>query len=268
MAPIFESNFSIRKILANNTTAKSETWDENNLSLTPPHPEAMTASDGEGSPNSELLDQRPAFTFSALVSMAIRSSPEKRLPLSAIQDWITENYPYYRKDQHGWQSQVRHTLSTNSCFIKMPRSLDDPGRGNYWALSPAVEGMKVNSASGRLQFDQSSAARAHFAIHSYGYPINHVMAHGVPMSHPQAPTAVYFPTPDELGQSQYAMMMQALQEQQAWFLFHHQRKQFLQQQLMQAQQQHQFNNTYHKMYQQMTFHQQQCEFLMSKKLPM
>ncbi|XP_017467890.1 PREDICTED: fork head domain transcription factor slp1-like [Rhagoletis zephyria] len=262
MAPIFESNFSIRNIIGDTSANIQENvHGMNNAPLTPPRSDGSASPDSSGSEDSE---ERPGFTFSAMVAMAIRSSPEKRLPLSAIQDWISDHFPYYRRDQHGWQSQVRHTLSTNSCFVKVPRPLDDPGRGNYWAMNPAIEDVNVNASTGRLVFNSNVA---HLTGNTYGHPLNQVITHGVPMSHPQAPNAVYFPTPEELGRAQQAMMMQAMQEQQMWFLYHQQQQQLIQQELIEMHQQ-KFQHQYIQLQQKMLFHQQQCEFMTAKQLPM
>ncbi|XP_054727227.1 fork head domain transcription factor slp1-like [Anastrepha obliqua] len=260
MAPTFESNFSIRNILGASANNEQNANNMNNAPPTPPR------SDGSASPDGSI-DQRPGFTYSALVAMAIRSSRDKRLPLSAIQEWISENYPYYRRDQHGWQSQVRHTLSTNSYFVKIPRPMDDPGRGNYWIINPAMDIVDVSSSAGRFEFDTSNTVGTQLNNNGYG-PLNQLITHGVPMNHPQAPNAVYFPTPEELGRAQCAMMMQALQEQQAWFQYHQQQYQLIQQQLVQMQHQQQMQQQYVQLQQQLLFHQRQCEFLTAKQFPL
>ncbi|XP_054085819.1 forkhead box protein I1-like [Zeugodacus cucurbitae] len=228
MAPHLESSFSIRNLLAN--------ADGTNPALTPP------PSDNEE--NHEII---PNFTYSALVAMAIRSSPEGKLTLNAIQSWISENFPFYRKEEQGWQNQIRQTLSTNSCFHKIPRPIGDTGRGNYWVMSPEV---------GALRTQQPFGGR------SEAVPM--AMVSGV--AHPQVPNAVYFPTPREVQGAQQTMWTQGVQEQHAWYQYHLQQTQLIQQQLVVLQQQ-QVQQRYQEAYQKLAFHQQQIAFLKAPQTP-
>ncbi|KFO32626.1 Forkhead box protein I3 [Fukomys damarensis] len=101
---------------------------------------------------------RPPYSYSALIAMAIQSAPERKLTLSHIYQYVADSFPFYQRSKAGWQNSIRHNLSLNDCFKKVPRDEDDPGKGNYWTLDPNCEKMFDNGNFRRKRKRRSEAS--------------------------------------------------------------------------------------------------------------
>uniref|UniRef100_A0A667YKY3 Si:ch211-145o7.3 n=1 Tax=Myripristis murdjan TaxID=586833 RepID=A0A667YKY3_9TELE len=87
--------------------------------MTPlPQREAQSAAPTQALPSSS---SKPPYSFSSLIFMAIEDSPDKRLPVKGIYEWIVNNFPYYRTASGGWRNSVRHNLSLSKSFRRIHR---------------------------------------------------------------------------------------------------------------------------------------------------
>lgn len=115
-------------------------------------------------------DTKPPFSYAQLIVQAIASAQETQLTLSGIYSYITKNYPYYRTADKGWQNSIRHNLSLNRYFIKVPRSQEEPGKGSFWRIDPQSEAKLIEQAFRRRRQRGVPCFRAPFGLSSRSAP--------------------------------------------------------------------------------------------------
>ncbi|CAF1607476.1 unnamed protein product, partial [Adineta ricciae] len=84
---------------------------------------------------------KPVYSYSQLILLAMKQSGYEKMTLQMIYEWVAENFPYFKKMEPTWQNSIRHNLSLNKCFIKVPRTKKEAGsgKGGFWKLSPDYE---------------------------------------------------------------------------------------------------------------------------------
>lgn len=84
----------------------------------------------------DAKDIKPPYSYAVMISQAILSTKEMMMSLSEIYNWISTQYSFYRHSKTGWQNSIRHNLSLNKAFEKVPRRADEPGKGMKWRITP------------------------------------------------------------------------------------------------------------------------------------
>ena len=92
--------------------------------------------------NKDGNNEKPPFSYVALITMALRSSATGRMTLAEIYDYLIQNFEYFKgRKNRGWMNAVRHNLTLNDCFVKLPRNPLMRGKGCYWCIDPDSKGM-------------------------------------------------------------------------------------------------------------------------------
>lgn len=99
---------------------------------------------------------KPPYSYAAMIGLAILSSEDRRLTLSEIYDWISENFKYYQRSDVGWHNSIRHNLSLNKAFSKTDKS--EGKKGHYWQIEPGMESAFLKKKSRKSAAHSSSTS--------------------------------------------------------------------------------------------------------------
>ncbi|KAJ6476399.1 fork head domain-containing protein, partial [Mycena sanguinolenta] len=80
--------------------------------------------------------QKPFASLPTLIKLAIHGSEDRRLTLQGICDALASRFTWYHahRQDDAWKNSVRHNLSLNKVFRKIPRDVTHMGKGCYWEL--------------------------------------------------------------------------------------------------------------------------------------
>ncbi|OCT92048.1 forkhead box O6 S homeolog isoform X1 [Xenopus laevis] len=98
------------------------------------------------------------MSYADLITKAIESSPERRLTLSQIYDWMVRFVPYFKdkgdsNSSAGWKNSIRHNLSLHTRFIRVQN--EGTGKSSWWMLNP--EGGKTGKTPRRRAASMDNA---------------------------------------------------------------------------------------------------------------
>ncbi|KAE9418600.1 hypothetical protein Angca_007998, partial [Angiostrongylus cantonensis] len=79
------------------------------------------------------------LSYADLITQAIMQSPDKRLTLSQVYEWMVQNVPYFRdkgdsNSSAGWKNSIRHNLSLHSRFMRIQN--EGAGKSSWWVINP------------------------------------------------------------------------------------------------------------------------------------
>lgn len=79
------------------------------------------------------------MSYADLITQAIQGSPDKRLTLSQIYEWMVQNVPYFKdkgdsNSSAGWKNSIRHNLSLHNRFMRVQN--EGTGKSSWWMINP------------------------------------------------------------------------------------------------------------------------------------
>ncbi|XP_037935323.1 uncharacterized protein DDB_G0283357-like [Teleopsis dalmanni] len=114
---------------------------------------------------------KPPYSFSSLIFMAIEGSNEKALPVKEIYAWIVQHFPYFKTAPTGWKNSVRHNLSLNKSFVKVEKA-PNMGKGSLWRVEQQQRQNLIQALTRSPFFPNSAVDKIALKSPSSGIGIN------------------------------------------------------------------------------------------------
>uniref|UniRef100_A0A182FE29 Uncharacterized protein n=1 Tax=Anopheles albimanus TaxID=7167 RepID=A0A182FE29_ANOAL len=108
---------------------------------------SSTTSEGQKKAHGGRRQEKPQLSYINMIVMAIKDSPHRRRTLSEIYKYLQSKYEFFNGEYNGWKNSVRHNLSLNECFKKLPKECGKPGKGHYWTIDASAEYMFEDEGS-------------------------------------------------------------------------------------------------------------------------
>ena len=70
-------------------------------------------------PSNSRRQEKPPYSYIALIVMAIQATPSRRCTLSEIYNYLQQKFPFFRGNYQGWKNSVRHNLSLNEVRLSI-----------------------------------------------------------------------------------------------------------------------------------------------------
>ena len=114
--------------------------------------------------NSDSENEKPVYSYCALIVQAICATEQRRLTLHDIYEWIAKHYPFYRRGDARWENAIRHNLSVQQCFRKIPKEPSSSGssddvsgagerRGAYWSVDERLSKQEIEALTVSTSLD-------------------------------------------------------------------------------------------------------------------
>ncbi len=66
--------------------------------------------------------------------------PSRKATLAEIYTFLQQRFDFFRGEYNGWKNSIRHNLSLNECFVKLPKVTGGrSGKGHQWTINPDSE---------------------------------------------------------------------------------------------------------------------------------